>query len=334
MIVIVLVVVAIIAQLMIYLGWIPNDFYKHPTLYWLSIAYLVSLFIGISTLIMINGVFIKPLHNMIEAMNELAKGNFNVRIRLEEGSHSVEVNEFAKSYNKAAEELGSVEILRKDFINNFSHEFKTPIVSIEGFAQLLKEGNLSTEEIDEYLTIIINESDRLANLSTNVLGLSKIESETNIGKKELFNVSEQIRQTIVMMEAKWSAKELSFDLDLENIEYYGNPQLLKHVWVNILDNAIKFSPTGATLFVEIQNHPNSFTFKVRDQGVGMNEDTIDHIFDRFYQGDTSHSSEGNGLGMTMVKKVLLLHDGQINIDSTPNMGTTMTITLPKSNLKE
>lgn len=320
---------AFVSQLLIHHGWIPEKFYERPSLPLLLFAYLVSLVIGGAILIMINSVLIKPLRRMIAAMHELASGSFETRIRLGKGSHSLEINEFAESYNKAAEELGSVELLRKDFINNFSHEFKTPIISIKGFAELLQEGTLSDEERSEYLSIIISESDRLSQLANSILELSKLESKRIEAEKEPFSVSEQIRRALLMAESKWSAKELHFELELAEAAYVGSPRLMNHVWMNILDNAIKFSSKGSLLGVRVTDEPDVVRVTIRDEGPGMDETTLARIFDQFYQGDTSHASEGSGLGMTLVQKVLALHKADIDIRSAVDEGTTVTVTLPK-----
>lgn len=321
---------AILSRLLIHWGWVPADFYEHPSVPMLLFAYAISLFIGVSILIMINSVLIRPLKRMIEAMHELANGNFDTRIRLTQGAHSLEINEFAKSYNRAAEQLGSVELLRKDFINNFSHEFKTPIISIKGFAELLKDGTVTEEEREEYLEIMIAESDRLAQLATRILELSRIDSRNIMEEKEAFSVTEQIRRVILMAESKWAAKKLEFELELEEAQYRGSPRLLNHAWVNILDNAIKFSPEGAKLEIRVNDEDDQIKVTVRDQGPGMDEITLARIFDQFYQGDTSHASEGNGLGMTLVQKVLRLHEADIRIDSQPGQGTCMTVILRKT----
>jgi len=330
MIISLLAIAGITTVLLRYFKIITNDFYTRPET-WLILIYAICLLIGIFTIIMLKAVLVKPMHKMIEAVNELAKGNFDIRVKLDGKEFAREVKEFAKSFNTAASELQSVEILRKDFVNNFSHEFKTPIVSIGGFAQLLAEGNLTKDESEEYIQIIISESNRLAALASNVLELSKIESQVILTDKKVFCVSEQIRRAILMMDSKCSSKNLEFDLQLEEIDYYGNAKLLNQVWINLLDNAIKFSPNSGTLFVKTYSSQNTFTFQVRDQGPGMNDRTKEHIFDKFYQGDTSHASEGNGLGMTMVQKVLALHNGKIKIDSIIGNGTTISITLPKQN---
>ncbi|MNP18817.1 Alkaline phosphatase synthesis sensor protein PhoR [compost metagenome] len=269
------------------------------------------------------------MREMVAAMKELAGGNFNVRINYKGLFRPWELYDFSMSFNTAAQELSSIEMLRRDFVNNFSHEFKTPIVSLGGFARLLKEGNLSKEETEEYLGIIVSESDRLAALATNVLNLSKIENQTIVTEKEPFNVSEQIRRSVLMMESKWSNKELDLELELEEMLLYGNAELLSQVWVNVLDNAVKFSPKGAKLTIQLLDFFDSVIFKVQDHGPGMDEKTQKSIFDKFYQGDASRATEGNGLGLTIVKKIVSLHQGHIEVESSIGKGTTVTIVLPK-----
>jgi signal transduction histidine kinase len=276
-----------------------------------------------------NAVILKPIREMSASMKKLADGDFDARIRLEGNYFPREIIDFSKDFNTAAQELSGVEVLRKDFINDFSHEFKTPIVSIGGFARHILDENLSKEEMIEYLQIIASESDRLAALATNVLNLTKVEAQTiNIGKST-FNASEQIRRVVLMLESKLDEKELDLDLDIGEIEYYGNAELLNQVWVNLLDNSIKFSTKGTALNVKLFDFYDSVVFKVKDNGIGMDEATQARIFDKFYQSDTSRTTQGNGLGMTLVKKIVSLHDGKIEVESRLNKGTTVTVVLPK-----
>jgi signal transduction histidine kinase len=277
----------------------------------LAFVYTVCILIAVSMVVMIRMVFIHPLQRNIEAMKKLANGDFTVRVNhAEHGYVPREMVEFEQSFNKAAEELGGTEILRKDFINNFSHEFKTPIVSISGFADLLLEEQLPPEDQKEYLTIIRDESRRLADLATNILTLNRVESQTILTDKAAFPLDEQLRQSVLVTQQKWRQKELDFDADLAPAEYTGSEGLLKEVWLNLLDNAAKFSPEGGTVAVNLRKAKNALMVSVTDQGEGMRADTQAHIFEQFYQGDTSHTTQGNGLGLAMVKKVLELHGGE------------------------
>ena len=295
----------------------------------LCFIYAVCILIAISMVVMIRTIFILPLRRNIAAMETLAGGDFSVRLtHSEKGYTPREMLEFEQSFNKAAEELGGTEILRKDFINNFSHEFKTPIVSISGFADLLLEEQLTLEDQKEYLTIIRDESRRLADLATNILTLNRVESQTILTDKAWFSLDEQLRQSVLVTQQKWRQKELDFDADLAPAEYTGSEGLLKEVWLNLLDNAAKFSPEGGTVAVNLRKEKSALMVSVTDQGEGMSADTQAHIFEQFYQGDTSHTTQGNGLGLAMVKKVLELHGGSIQVNSATGQGSCFTVTLP------
>lgn len=226
------------------------------------------------------------------------------------------------------EELAGIELLRSDFIGNFSHEFKTPIVSILGFAKLLKKGNLTPEEQAEYLDIIIEESRRLTALSTNVLNLSKVESMSLLTDFTTFNVGEQVRESVVLLESKWNKKEISFDFNLKELQINGNEQLLKQVWMNLIDNAVKFSPAKSKIDLSLENNSEFVKITVRDYGIGMDEKTQHNIFDKFYQGESSHSPKGNGLGLPLAKKIVELHHGTITVTSRLGEGSAFVVTLP------
>ena len=187
---------------------------------------------------------------------------------------------------------------------------------------------LPPEDQKEYLTIIRDESRRLADLATNILTLNRVESQTILTDKAAFPLDEQLRQGVLVTQQKWRQKELDFDADLVPAEYTGSEGLLKEVWLNLLDNAAKFSPEGGTVAVNLRKAKNALMVSVTDQGEGMSADTQAHIFEQFYQGDTSHTTQGNGLGLAMVKKVLELHGGSIQVNSAPGQGSCFTVTLP------
>lgn len=294
----------------------------------LVIINVFSILIAVSMVIMIRRIFIQPMREIMAAMGKVAGGDFEVRIDLDDSTYRPrEVKEFAQSFNKAAEELSGTEILRKDFINNFSHEFKTPIVSISGFADLLIEEDLSEAERKEFLMIIQDESRRLADLATNILTLNRIESQTILKDKEVFRIDEQIRQSVLVTQQKWKDRELDFQINLDEMEYNGNPLLLKEVWLNILDNAAKFSPEGGVIGLTLQRKEDRIMAAVTDQGPGMDEKTAAHIFEQFYQGDTSHKTQGNGLGLAMVRKIVNLHGGTIHVNTKPGNGSCFTVML-------
>ena len=286
---------------------------------------LLSTIIGCTLTLIFGEIPLKPINKLIDATEELSNGNFDVRINFD---YPKVLNNLSISFNNMASELGSAKILRNDFVNNFFHEFKTPIVSLRGFAKLLKNDNLPKEVRDEYLDIIISESDRLATLATNILNLSNIENTNIISDQHEFDLAEQIRHSILMLESKWSDKDINMNIDLDETSYYGNEELLKQVWVNLIDNAIKFTPNNGDVKIELMSFEDSVIFKVKDTGIGMTQDVKAHIFDKFYQGDTSHTTEGNGLGLTMVKKIVELHNGNIDVKSHPNKGTIIKVVFP------
>lgn len=286
---------------------------------------LLSTIIGCTLTLIFGEIPLKPINKLIDATEELSNGNFDVRINFD---YPKVLNNLSISFNNMASELGSAKILRNDFVNNFSHEFKTPIVSLRGFAKLLKNDNLPKEVRDEYLDIIISESDRLATLATNILNLSNIENTNIISDQHDFDLAEQIRHSILMLESKWSDKNINMNIDLDETSYYGNEELLKQVWVNLIDNAIKFTPNNGDVKIELMSFEDNVIFKVKDTGIGMTQDVKAHIFDKFYQGDTSHTTEGNGLGLTMVKKIVELHNGNIDVKSHPNKGTIIKVVFP------
>lgn len=319
---------AFVAYLLIKLGFFKQNSLETPLIMFEYLGTL-SIILGVLFVTIVTKLTFKPIHKVFKAMEELSNGNFNVRYNVKGLMRGTELMDFSDAFNRMAEELGSIEMLRSDFVNNFSHEFKTPIVSLRGFAKLLKEKNLTQEEREEYLDIIIQESDRLTALATNILNLSKIETQTIITKFENYNLSEQIRRVILMMECKWVKKELELEIELDEVQFYGNFDLLNQVIVNVLDNAIKFSPNDGEIQINLTEFPNYIEFKVQDYGCGMDQETQSRIFNKFYQGDTSHQSEGNGIGMTVVNKIVLLHHGAIKIDSALGKGTLVIITLPK-----
>ena len=230
-----------------------------------------------------------------------------------------------------AEELGGIEMFRENFINSFSHEFKTPIVSIQGFAKQLKKENLSEEKKQEYIDIIISESKRLTNLSSNILMLTKFENQQIITDKTEFSLDEQIRNSILLLEKQWTAKNIDFDIEMQEISYISNAEMLSQVWVNIIGNAIKFSPEGSTISVKLFQSKDDIRAEISDRGIGMDENTIRHIFERFYQGDKAHSAEGNGLGLPLVKRIVELCNGNIRVESEYGKGTNFIVTLPIEN---
>lgn len=268
---------------------------------------------------------LNPINKVIKATHQVARGDFSARVNIKGIG---ELEELSQSFNKMVQELATIETLRSDFVNNFSHEFKTPIVSIRGFAKLLRENSLTEAERREYLDIIIAESERLSALSAHVLNLSKYENMEIVAEKVPFRLDEQIRRTIVLLEPKWSAKEVAIDVELEEAVYCGNEDLTRQIWLNLLDNAVKFSPPGGSVHIILEKWNDGMRFVIRDEGPGMDEETKAHIFDKFYQGDASHSKAGNGLGLALVKRIVDLCGGTVTVHSELGVGSQFTVLLP------
>ncbi|WP_286152401.1 HAMP domain-containing sensor histidine kinase [Sporofaciens musculi] len=286
---------------------------------------IISIIIGTTISFFMSHFPLRPLNTLIRAIHEVSAGNYDVKIHLE---HPKEFLELSECFNQMTEELAGTEMFRSDFINNFSHEFKTPIVSILGFAKLLRSQKLDACQSQEYLDIIIEESRRLSELSSTVLNLSKVESLTLLTNKTVYSLSEQLREAILLLENKWSKKQIDFDIDMEEVMIKANAPLLKQVWMNLLDNAVKFSPAGGCIAVTLRSNNGDAVFTVKDQGPGMDDNIKKYIFDKFYQGDKSHHMEGNGLGLPLVKRILELHKGEITVQSQTGKGSVFTVTIP------
>ena len=297
------------------------------TLFLMSV---ISLLAGALVAAFSGKYYLRPVNRLINQMNRLASGDFKARMQFGKpiASHPT-FREIETRFNKMAQELESTEMLRSDFINNFSHEFKTPIVSITGFAKLLKRGNLTPEQQREYLDIIEMESLRLAAMATNVLDMTKVENQTILTDVAHFNLSEQLRSCILMLlEGKWKTKEIDFSVEFDEHMIMGDQELLQHVWINLLDNAIKFSPENGTVAVMIREQPDMLEVTISNQGPQIPKEKLGRIFDKFYQGDESHSTEGNGIGLALVKQIVQLHKGKVSVVSEDDI-TAFTVTLPK-----
>lgn len=286
---------------------------------------LVSLLVGTALSAVFSRFPLAPLRELMDATDRIADGDYSARINLKGPE---ELKRLSDKFNHMAAEIGSVEMLRNDFINNFSHEFKTPIASIQGFAEMLEMSDLSQEEREEYIRIIIDESSRLTSLATNILNLSKIEQQNILTGVSEYNVSEQIRQVIALLDKKWSDKNITVEFDCGEYFLTADEELLKQVWINLVDNAVKFSPENDTIEINIKETEQCLAFTFANHGEQIPESARSHIFDKFYQADTSRATQGNGLGLALAKRITELHGGIIEVFSDENK-TTFKITLPK-----
>ena len=293
---------------------------------WVFDYALVCTIVG--TLLAIVTVF-RPMAKMtklIEAMTKIKNGDFSVRLSAKKSGRITKKT--VAIFNNMAQQLESTEMLSHDFINNFSHEFKTPIASINGFAKLLKNDDLTPQEREEYLDIIIQESERLSNLSINILTLSRLEQQSILTNKTSYDVSEQIRIVIGTLYHKWADKKIEIIFEGEDILIEANREMLWQVWINLIDNAIKFSPENHQIIIEAKKTEADLIIKIKNSGKQLSEEHLHRIFDKFYQGDKSHSTNGNGLGLPMVKRIIELHEGTITAKNTDEGFVVFTVTLP------
>lgn len=309
--------VIIIGGLMIFflnMGLIFEE-YNNPTILTILVVIFAFASIVLGTIISfaISHIPLKPVLELVDGLNKLEQGEYKTRIALGKSSMMAELTD---NFNKLASELENTEMLRTDFVNNFSHEFKTPIVSIRGFARLLQKGNLTKEQEREYLSIIEEEASRLSDMATNVLNLTKIENQDILTDVTDYNLSEQIRKCILLVEKKWSDKKLEMVLNFDEINIQGNEEMLKQVWINLLDNAIKFSPVGDKVVVEIDDeNDEAITVSIKNFGPAIKEEDLPMIMNKFFQGDRSHSKVGNGIGLAIVDKIVKLHNGSVICES-------------------
>lgn len=272
---------------------------------------------------------LKPIRNLIDSMDRLASGDFKTRVNAGKIMRRYpDFVEVSQSFNKMAQELESTEMLRSDFINNFSHEFKTPIVSIAGMAKVLRRGNLSQQEQEQYLSAIEEEAMRLSSLATNVLNLTKVENQSILTDVTQYNLSEQIRSCILLLEPKWSKKDIELQVEFGEYSIHASQELLKQVWINLLDNAVKFTPEGHTIQVRISDGNGRITVDVVNTGSEIPPESQDRIFNKFYQADESHAAQGNGVGLAIVRRVVQLHGGTVSVSS-GNDVTDFRVELPQ-----
>lgn len=289
---------------------------------------VVCLLVGALLAMVIVRIPLKPINRLINQMNRLAAGDFSARLEFNKPLGAIPAfREVVDSFNKMASELGNTEVLRSDFLNNYSHEIKTPLVSITGFAKLLQKGVLTERQQQEYIDAIVEESVRLSRLAQNVLNLTKVENRTILTNITRFNLSEQIRSAVLLLENSWTKKHLELEIDFPEVEISGNEELLKEVWINLLHNAVKFSPDYGPLRVEIQQEETAVTVTVRNSG-DIPEEALSRVWNKFYQGDKSHSGDGSGVGLAIVRRIVELHKGTASVTSHGGI-VSFSVTLPR-----
>lgn len=270
--------------------------------------------------------FFRSVEKVKSAMQKVAQGDFSVK--LPENSRITELRDMSHLFNVMTGELGSMEIIHNDFVRNVSHEFKTPLTAIEGYATLLSAPDVPEEKRILCARKIVANSQRLATLTGNVLALSQLENQMAKPAVAPFSLDEQLRKVVLLFEEQWTAKNIEIDMDEAPLEYVGNEELLFQVWQNIIGNALKFTPEGGHIVIRYRREPAKVLVSVQDDGAGIPAEAQAHIFEKFYQADKSHAARGNGLGLALVKRIVELHGGTVWVDSVPGHGATFTVELP------
>lgn len=286
---------------------------------------IAAILVSVHLILIVSKRLLVPIQNLIEALQRVAEGDFTVRLpENHEDAYAYNMN---ANFNKMVKELNSMEMLQSDFIQNVSHEFKTPLTSIEGYATLLNGVSLP-DELHVYSGHILESARQLSVLTGNILKISKLENQGIVSQKESFFLDEQIRQALLSLAPMWEPKNLDIDMDLPETLYYGNENLMFQVWTNLFSNAVKFTPPGGSISVRCCQTPEVIQVCIKDTGVGMTPEVQSHIFDKFYQGEQNRNIEGNGLGLALVKKIVTLCNGTVAVESRPDEGSVFTVRLP------
>ena len=297
-----------------------------PMLYWGIVATGLTLF----TRQKMKNTYEEPLHKMAEATRKVSEGDFSVYVPAIHTADKLDyLDVMIMDFNKMVEELGSIETLKTDFLSNVSHEMKTPIAIIKNYAQLLRAGKASEEQKKEYAKGIEDAASRLSSLVSNILKLNKLENQKIMPEVKVYDVCRQLCGSIIMFEDAMEKKGIVLEADIEDAALVkADEDLVEIVWNNLLSNAVKFTGRGGSITVRQASDGKHTRVSVSDTGCGIAKESIKHIFDKFYQGDTSHSTEGNGLGLALVQRVLELMDGDIQVVSEEGKGSTFIVTLP------
>lgn len=293
----------------------------HPIL-WLL---FFSITIGLAASVVVNIILLKPVVTLSKAMKQVAAGDFSVRLRSR--SRIREIRNSFDSFNLMAQELEATETLQTDFVSNVSHEFKTPINAIEGYATLL-QGVSGDAQQRGYVDRILLNTRRLSTLVGNILLLSKVSNHAIPIAKNTYRLDEQIRQSILLLEPRWTEKNVEFDVDMDELTWTGPESLMHHVWSNLISNAIKFGPEEDLIRITLKQTDGRFVFAIEDGGPGIPDEDQRHIFNKFYQLDSSHKQEGNGLGLALCKQIICSCNGEISVMNLPKRGCRFIVTLP------
>jgi len=308
--------------------WGINNYQMSLNLLFKSLGLIIPMVLCITVINTILGRWMaKQATELADGLAKAITGNYHTKLDPTKSTiFAVAYNNF----NKLEEELKKANTLQDEFVNNYSHEFKTPITSIKGFAELLLEENIDEKTRNTYLKIIIEESEKLTNLANSSILLTKLDSHDIIPNKKNYSLDEQIRKCIIVLEPEYSKKKLNLICDLENITYFGNEEIMKHLWMNLINNAIKYTKKDGTISIKLKETSKTIIFTICDSGIGMTKEQIKNIFNKFYQVDKSKTTSGLGLGLTIVNRIVQLVKGKIEAESILNKGSIFKVTIPKS----
>ena len=272
----------------------------------------------------------RPVQIITQATEQIMQGDFSVRVRPMHGAGMEGFNQIGMAINAMAQELSGTETLRTDFIANVSHELKTPLAVMGNYAAMLQRPGITEDEKNEYARAISEAARKLAQLITNILKLNKLENQQIFPQPKEFDLSEQLCECLLVFEDAWEVKNLEIETDIEDgVRMQSDPELLSLVWNNLISNAVKFTPDGGSIGVSLKTEGDRVVVQVRDTGCGMKPETGMHIFEKFYQGDTSHATQGNGLGLALVKRIMDILNGEIGVQSVYGEGSTFTVILKR-----
>jgi two-component system phosphate regulon sensor histidine kinase PhoR len=319
------------------MGWVARTWFPEYGITLLR-QYLTVVLGFLIFLLMMNifRIFMRPARdqmnwflNMINAMKQLSKGNFNVTLEFNP-RYMGQIGPLVNSFNEMASELNQMEQMRQEFISNVSHEIQSPLTSITGFARALKSDNLSPETRKHYLDIIETESKRLSRMSDNLLKLTSLESKHHPFERKTYRLDRQLRHIILSCEPLWQEKNIEMDVELPEQIITADEDLLSQVWVNLLHNSIKFTPDGGTISLRLAEQDNRLRVEIADNGTGISEEALPHLFERFYKEDKARdrSGSGSGLGLSIVMKIIEMHEGEVFAESRPGNGSKFTVVLP------
>lgn len=315
--------------------WLIQDVAQISSTY-LSALYETLGALAMTTLILVStNTYIyrkrlREVRTLSNAIEKVASGDFSYRIPIGKRDPMTQIYE---DFNKMCSELGSLQILRNDFVSRYSHEFKTPIASINGFSQLLLEKQFPEDEQRQYLEIIRDESERLSKLATNTILFSRLSAQQIITDTEEYDLGEQLRQCSIILSRSWLGKQIAFSGAFPPVIFTGNKELLQHLWLNLISNAVKYTPIGGEISVTLAEIQGSAVVRVSDTGEGIRPETLEHLFEPYYQGSSEHVSQGLGLGLSIAHRIVELCNGSIFVKSEIGAGSEFTVVLPLKRAK-